>query len=369
MTHDQWVIVGMAAGWSTAVGLAGVIVVWLLRRRSLRWRMLVVALVAVGGFMAGLLATARAMFLSAHDFGVVLIVCAVAGVVSLGFALIVAAGVVRESRSLRQAARALGEEREIPVDGGGPAELHQVSTELRRTSERLAESRAREQQLENSRRELVAWVSHDLRTPLAGLRAMTEALEDGLVDQPARYHAQMRTEVEQMARMVDDLFELSRINAGALSLTIEQIPLHDVISDALAGAAPVARKRAVRLEGSVESGLTVPADARELSRAVTNLVMNAIRHTPSDGVVEVSGRLNDATVEIAVQDTCGGIPAEHLDRVFDMAWRGTLARTPDGDAGAGFGLAIVRGIVEAHRGTVAVANENDGCRFLLALPA
>ncbi|MGI8700658.1 MAG: sensor histidine kinase [Nocardioidaceae bacterium] len=374
MTSDQWTIVALAAGWSSLVGVVGVAAAYLLRRRSLRWAAAMVAVVAVGGFVAGLVATARAMFLSGHDFRVVLLVSAVAGVVSLAFAFVVAGAAVRWSRELEAAARRIGDDSPgvAPRQVSGPSELSSVSAELRRTSERLAESRQREQALETSRRELVAWVSHDLRTPLAGLRAMTEALEDGLVDDPGRYHAQMRAEVDRMTRMVDDLFELSRIHSGALQLTMDRVPLRDVVSDALAGADPVARARGVRLGGAVPEDAIVLADPRELSRVVTNLVMNAIRHTPSDGSVEVSARVTDAgVVELAVSDECGGIPTEDLDRVFDVAWRGTAARTPELDAvtaGAGLGLAIVRGIVEAHRGSVAVSNEAPGCRFLVRLP-
>lgn len=373
MTADQWTIVALAAGWSSVVGVAGVAVAYLLRRRSIRWATAMVAVVAVGGFVAGLVATARAMFLSGHDFRVLLIVTAVAGVVSLGFAYVVAGAVVRSSRELEAAARRIGDERAgvVPRRLSGPSELSSVSAELRRTGDRLAESRDRERSLESSRRELVAWVSHDLRTPLAGLRAMTEALEDGLVADPARYHAQMRAEVDRMARMVDDLFELSRIHAGALQLTMDRVPLRDVVSDALAGADSVARAHGVRLGGAVEEGVIVHADARELSRVVTNLVMNAIRHTPSDGSVQVSGRVTGGVIELVVRDECGGIPPEDLDRVFDVAWRGTAARTPEpgsATAGAGLGLAIVRGIVEAHRGSVGVSNEPPGCRFLVRLP-
>lgn len=369
MSHDQWVIVGMAAGWAAAVGVVGTALVRLLWHRSLRWSVTIVALVAVGGFVTALLATARAMFLSSHDFGVVLLVSPIAGVVSLAFALVVAEGVVWRSRSLRAQARSLADEGVLAADARGPAELQQVSAELKRTSERLAESRAREQRLEFSRRDLVAWVSHDLRTPLAGLRAMTEALEDELVADPARYHSQMRAEVDRMTRMVDDLFELSRIHAGTLALTIEQVPLDDVISDALAAADPVAQARGVRLAGSTEHGVVVSADVRELSRAVSNLLVNAIRHTPSEGAVEITGRRKGGDVEVTVADACGGIPVEDLDRVFDVAWRGSHARTPDGRTGAGLGLAIVRGIAEAHRGSIAVANEPGGCRFSLRLPA
>lgn len=368
MTSDQWLIVGLASGWSGIVGIAGLVVAWLLRHRSLRWGAATVALVGVGGFVAGLVATAQAMFLSPHDFQVVLIVSLVAGLVSLAFALLIANSAVRWSRHLQYAARDLGESGSFSDAVRGPAEFAQVSAELHRTSERLAWSRQRERQLEASRRELVAWVSHDLRTPLAGLRAMTEALEDSLVADPSRYHAQMRTEVDRMTQMVDDLFELSRIHAGALQLTIEQVSLGDVVSEALAGAEPVAKARGVRLRGAVDNGVMIRADPGELSRVVTNLLMNAIRHTASDQSVEVSGRTHGDLVEVTVTDACGGIPDDDIGRVFDVAWRGSHARTPEAGAGAGLGLAIVRGIVEAHRGSVAVVNEAPGCRFSVRLP-
>ncbi len=155
------------------------------------------------------------MFLSHHDLGVVALVATVAGVVALLFALAVGTALARWSRDLQEQTRVFGDSGEFTAaTATGPAEFEQLSAELRRTSAKLAESRDREVALERSRRELVSWVSHDLRTPLAGLRAMTEALEDGLADDPARYHAQMRAEVERMVRMVDDLFELSRIHAG-----------------------------------------------------------------------------------------------------------------------------------------------------------
>jgi signal transduction histidine kinase len=262
---------------------------------------------------------------------------------------------------------------EIAGRGGGPAEFAELSAELRRTSERLTASRERELALERSRRELVSWVSHDLRTPLAGLRAMTEALEDGLADDPARYHAQMRTEVDRMVRMVDDLFELSRIHAGVLRLSPQPVALADVVSEALASADSLARARGVRLGGHVDEDVVVTADPAGLSRVVSNLLMNAIRHTPADGAVEVRGRAVADGVELSVLDACGGMAEEDMRRVFDVAWQGGSARTPepqDGSfgSGAGLGLAIVKGIVEAHRGQVAVTNSEPGCRFLVTLP-
>nr|MBA2445609.1 HAMP domain-containing histidine kinase [Nocardioidaceae bacterium] len=240
---------------------------------------------------------------------------------------------------------------------------------LAETSSRLVESHERERMLEASRRELVAWVSHDLRTPLAGLRAMAEALEDGMVDDPARYHTQMRETVDRMARMVGDLFELSRIHAGALKLALESVPLDEAISEAVAISSPVALAKNVRLGGYADEGVAVRADPREFSRMIGNLVANAIRHTPSEGQVEVTGRARGDAVELVVSDGCGGIPDEELERVFDVAWRGSQARTPEADAGSGLGLAIVRGIAEAHQGSVEVSNSDGGCRFVVRLPA
>ena len=210
---------------------------------------------------------------------------------------------------------------------------------------------------------------------------MTEALEDGIATDPSRYHQQIRAEVDRMVRMVDDLFELSRIHAGVLPLSPQLLLLGDLVSEAIAGADPVARSRKVRLGGSVEDGLQLTADPAGISRVLSNLIMNGIRHTPADGVVEIQGRAVPGGVELSVTDGCGGIPDADRDRVFDVAWRGGAARTPDapgsGDvhtARAGLGLAIVKGIVEAHHGVVEVENltapapSEAGCRFLVRLP-
>jgi signal transduction histidine kinase len=274
---------------------------------------------------------------------------------------------------MREDARRFGESGRFEAGSRGPAELQEISDELAVTARRLQESRLREQRLEESRRELVSWVSHDLRSPLAAMRAMTESLEDGLADDPARYHRQIRAEVDRMVRMVDDLFELSRIHAGVLPLNLQPVALGDVVSEALAGADPVARAGGVRLGGYVDDGLFVTADPGELSRVVSNLLINAIRHTPVDGVVEVTGRQVGDAIELSVTDACGGISSEDMERVFDVAWQGSPARTPVREPavgrGAGLGLAIVKGIVEAHRGQVAVANQDPGCRFVVTLPA
>ncbi|GAA2113898.1 HAMP domain-containing sensor histidine kinase [Nocardioides bigeumensis] len=377
---DQVQIVLIAVAWSGGAGVVGLGIAYLLRRRSVPVLSATVALVAVGAVIAGIIGTARAMFLSSHDFRVTLMVAAIAGVVAVLVATLVGRVLSRWSRQLADETRRFGASGEFVASGSSaPVELRQLAAELERTSERLAQSRARERRLEEARRELVAWVSHDLRTPLAGLRAMTEALEDGIAPEPERYHRQIRAEVDRMTRMVDDLFELSRIHSGTLELSPQSLLLGDLVSEAIAGADPVARVRGVRLGGRVEEGIEVHADAQGLSRVLSNLVMNAIRHTPSDGTVEIVGRQVAGAVELSVTDACGGIPDADRERVFDVAWRGVDARTPaapgeadDRTSGAGLGLAIVKGIVEAHSGQVSVENLDAppaGCRFLVRLPA
>ncbi|MER6318781.1 HAMP domain-containing sensor histidine kinase [Streptomyces sp. NPDC001581] len=353
---------------AAGAGLLGAVALRILRRRSVAVSLAVVAAVAVSAMLAGTLAVAWAMFLSSHDLTVVTTVVAMAAAVSLGTALLLGRQVVRRIRELVGAARDFGEEGTFSAPAvPAPAELAALSRELALTSKRLAASRDRERALETSRRELVAWISHDLRTPLAGLRAMSEALEDGVVADPARYHQQMRAEVERLNSMVTDLFELSRIHAGALSLSPTRMSLYDLVGDALAGADALAREHGVRLAGGSVAPLPVEVDGKEMTRVLSNLLVNAIRHTPADGTVAIAAERRADAVVLSVTDACGGIPEEDLPRVFDTGWRGSQARTPP--SGAGLGLAIVRGIVEAHSGHADVHNVPGGCRFELTLPA
>jgi signal transduction histidine kinase len=198
---------------------------------------------------------------------------------------------------------------------------------------------------------------------------MAEALQDGIATDTARHHRQMLTEVTRLSTMVDDLFKLSRIESGTLTLSRDRIEVSDLVSDTIASLDPVARARGVWLDGAADGVLPVHADPRELSRALSNLVTNAIRHTRDGGRVRIAATAADGDVLITVADECGGIPDADLARVFDLAWRASPARTPGADGGAGLGLAIVRGIAEAHGGQVSVANAGTGCRFDIRLPA
>ncbi|MGP4003417.1 sensor histidine kinase [Streptomyces sp. 8N706] len=353
---------------AAGAGLLGALALRALRHRSVAVSLTVVAAVAVTAMLAGTLAVAWAMFLSAHDLTVVTTVVAMAAAVSLATALLLGRWVVARSNALALAARSFGNDGSFAApDGDATAELAALGRELALTSAKLTESREREQALDASRRELVAWISHDLRTPLAGLRAMSEALEDGMAQDPERYFRQIRTEVDRLNSMVGDLFELSRIHAGTLSLAPTRMSVYDLVGDALAGADPLARELGVRLVGDRVEPVPVEVDGKEMTRVLGNLLINAIRRTPADGTVAVAARRQEDTVVVSVTDGCGGIPEEDLPRVFDTGWRGNHARTPP--AGAGLGLAIVRGIVEAHAGGAGVLNVDGGCRFEVTLPA
>ncbi|MGK5443559.1 sensor histidine kinase [Micromonospora sp. URMC 105] len=336
---DLALIFGAALGAACCVGLLGAGALRLLRGRSITVHISVLLAMTVTAVAAGVAVIAEAMFLSPHDLEVVLITVSAAAVVSLAVGWLF-------GRRLAAAA--------VWAD----------------------QARERERRIEKGRRDLVAWVSHDLRTPLAGLRAMAEALEDRVVADPEtvhEYHRRVRVETDRMTRLVDDLFELSRINAGALRLSLSAVPLGDVVSDALAGTAPLAAARRIRLVAAESGWPTVTASEPELARVVGNLLLNAVRYTPDDGTVRVDAGRDGDTAWLAVADTCGGIPETDLPRLFDVAFRGEPARTPrSGNGGVegsgGLGLAIVRGLVEAHGGRVDVRNVAGGCRFVVRLP-
>jgi signal transduction histidine kinase len=361
-----WVAVAVAA-----TAIAGLGVLRLLARRSIGLHVGLVAVVCVITAMITI-AEISVIMLSPADRAVMLELMGISGIASLVASYFVGRAVGRASGALLASVRQVGDSGiytppEVPL----PAELEGLSRGLAEAHERLGQARAREQAFEASRRELVAWVSHDLRTPLAGLRAMAEALEDRVVFDPREvdhYHSQIRIETERLAAMIDDLFELSKIHAGALRLSRRVVGLEDLIADVVASAAPVARAKRVRLTGSAVRGMPVLIDSAEFGRAVRNLVINAIRHTPPDGTIEILGELRSGVACVSVSDECGGIPLDDLPRVFDVAFRGESARTPDPSGGAGLGLSIARGIVEAHSGDISVLNTGPGCQFLITLP-
>jgi signal transduction histidine kinase len=358
-------------GAALIISAIGVAALRVFAKRSVSMMVTVIVLTSVLSSLAGVGVIAHRM-LAGVDQRVVLDLMAIAGLAGLLVALFVGRRLTKAGRALSTAVQGVGESGVyIPPDLPLPAELTELSKGLAAAHERLAQARSRERALEASRRELVAWVSHDLRTPLAGLRAMAEALEDQVVVDPrtvSQYHSQIRREVDRLSAMIDDLFELSRIHAGALRLSRRMVGLEDLVAEVVASAEPVARHKGVRLSGAAVRGMPVFVDTAEMGRALRNLVTNAIRHTPSDGGVEVLAEIQSGIACVSVSDACGGIPPDDLPRVFDVAFRGESARTPGPQEGAGLGLSIARGIVEAHSGQIAVRNAGPGCQFIIRLP-
>lgn len=233
------------------------------------------------------------------------------------------------------------------------------------------EALARERAVDASRRELMTWLSHDLRTPVAGLRAMGEALEDGLVTRPDEvqaYARRIRGETVRLGRMVDDLFEMSRITAPAFRLTTEPLSLRMLAGEVVASTSAYAHARGVVLSRD-GADVVVVAAADELARALGNLVSNAVQHTPAGEAVTVTVRTSEGAGIVEVTDACGGIAETDLPHVFDAGFRGGAARgNLDDGTGAGMGLAITQGLVRAQGGDVTVQNVEPGCRFTLVLP-
>ncbi len=336
MFSDLIDIAPYVLAFSLPIALIGVLILRWLGERSIAASMTVLVLVPLFAELSGVLGVSKFMFNTVLN--TTLLICLTTAVITVPTAVLLGRSIARRSVWERQA-------------------------------------RQRERAAEAARRELIAWISHDLRTPLAGIRAMAEALSDGMVIQPAEvasYAYRISNESTRLSGMVNDLFELSRITAGALRLTLSAVPLRDVVSDSVAAALPMARRKRVRLYADVQAWPIVLGSDPELARIVRNLLSNAIRHTPPDGSVMVGLGMDGPDALLHVDDACGGIPEQELSRVFDVAFRGSAARTPTTDpdepAGAGLGLAIARGLVEAHKGHIDARNHGPGCRFEVRLP-
>lgn len=324
----------IAAGSAALVGAVGAVVVGVVARRSLTRAALIAPLAVVLSVAAGVLVSVQAMFISADDARLLLWMLLASVPVALAFGVLLA------------------------------QRLHALDA----AAARAQAERERDAEVEARRREMVAWVSHDLRTPLAGLRAMAEALEDGVATDPVRYYRQISGEVDRLSSRVDDLAALSRLQSSSLRLCLERVTISDLVSDTLASTDAVAAARGIHVVGEADPALAAVVDPREVERALMNLVINAIRHTPDDGTVHVFARQDGSDAVIGVDDACGGLTDTDLMRVFEAGWRGTDARTPGAGEGAGLGLAIVRGVAEAHGGLATVTNTGPGCRFEVRLP-
>lgn len=344
-----------------AVGVAAACLVGLLP--TVRLQLSALAFLAVGLPLAGVFATGWAMF-HLHDDVQILEISTGAALSAVAAALLVAHRIVAPLAELRAASRhlAAGDLGARARHGRGPAEIADVAASFNAMA-------ANVEQLFDARRELVAWASHDLRTPIASVQAMLEAIEDGLAE-PDEYLPALQDETRRLSRLVDDLFELARIDAGTLTLELRRTPITDVVSSSLRALDAPARSENVRLEARVDPAapdVTIAPD--KIERVLLNLLTNALRHTPAHGVVAVVVRPAGRDVVVAVEDTGPGLPAGSAGRVFDGFWKADPARPRNG-GGAGLGLTIARGLVEAHGGRMwAEPAPGGGARIAFALPA
>jgi signal transduction histidine kinase len=234
---------------------------------------------------------------------------------------------------------------------------------------RLSMEERSRREVDEARRALVAAASHDLRTPLASLRLLVDAIEDGVAtgETRDRYLAEIRSHVGILSDLIDDLFELSRIEAGDISWSLRQVELGELIGETVAAMRAPAEERGVRLAAELPpQGVSAEADAEKVQRVLFNLIQNAIRHTPADGSVTVRARPHGGDVEVEVADDGEGIPPGDGERVFEAFYRGDASR---GEDGAGLGLAISRAIVEAHGGRIWLEDGMPGTRVRFTLPA
>ena len=327
---------------------------------SIRSQLAALALVAVGIPLAAILASGIVM-LKTHDFEQILLVSGISALVALAGALALGRRILRPLADLRAASSRLeGGDLSARAPEKGPRELQELSASFNEMAASL-------EQLFDARRELVAWASHDLRTPLASLRAMVEALEDDLAE-PGEYLEAIRTQTEILSALVEDLFELARIDAGALTLELRDTPVGELVSRCLSSVDAEARAREVGLRARVSADAVVRIAPDKVERVLMNLLANAVRHSQRHGEVAVVVEPDTDHVVVAVEDTGDGLEADASQRMFDRFWRADESRTRS-SGGAGLGLAIARGLVQAHGGTIWAENRaGGGARVAFTLP-
>ena len=331
---------------------------------------------AAGLMLFNVWVTARLMFINQHDLILSTILLFFAGGISIIFGFFLSKTISSELEDLRDSAQQLSQgDFSVRVDVEGRDEIAQLAAAFNQMAARLERSAEKERALEDARRNLVAWASHDLRTPLTSLRVMIDALCDGVVTDPdtvSRYLQQSQAEVARMSKLIDDLFELTQLDVGHLELNFESIDLADLISDTLESFAAHAKALSLELEGSVGDKVDlVWADPEKLSRILDNLLSNALRYTPPGGKIILSAEDGDKSTIVEVKDTGTGIDPEHISRIFDPFYRGDKSRTRDdaGQRGVGLGLAIAKGLVEAQGGKIRVVSQpGKGTAFQFSIP-
>lgn len=317
--------------------------------------------------------TARLMFASEHDLLLATVLLLFAGGIAMSVGYFLSAALTDRIVHLSEAAEQLAKgQLSVRVEVTGNDEMARLAQTFNEMASQLEAAAEQQRELDMLRRNLIAWAGHDLRTPLASIRAIVEALADGVVQDPEtvdRYLNTARREIQSLSLLIDDLFELAQIEAGGLSLELGPNSISDLISDTIESFSELSARQGVSLEGSAEAKVDpVLVDARQIGRVLNNLLGNALRHTPAGGTVRVQARRQGDFALVEIWDTGEGIRTEDLPHVFERFYRGEKSRSR-ATGGSGLGLAIAKGIVEAHGGEIGVESESgQGTRFFFTLP-
>jgi signal transduction histidine kinase len=335
-------------------------------------QLVLVLAIGVAPVLLALVVVSLLMIVSDHEAVLVAAIVVVAGLLAGLGARLVANGILRDVASIRDGLAAVARgERDARIATEGRDELSALAVAANGMIAELGSQEAARDQSDSARRDLVAAVSHDLRTPITSLRLLAEAVGDDIVDGDLRraYLMRMRTHIDALSALIDDLFELSRLEAGDINWSLERVPLDELVGETVEAMRLEAEAKGVAVSASVPHGL-LPARANpeKLQRVLFNLIQNAIRHTPADGSVVVRAEPVDAGIEVEIADSGTGIAPEERERVFTAFYRGgaDAARTADG---AGLGLAVSRAIVEAHGGRIWLADSPRGAAVRFSLPA
>ncbi len=306
---------------------------------------------------------AEQMFASQHDLLLASILLTFAAVIAMSFGVFVSASISDSLCQLDETAVQIADgDLHARVSINGRDEVARVSQSFNEMAVKLQEAEKQRQELEELRRDLIAWTSHDLRTPLTSVRAMVEALSDGVVEDPEmvqRYYRTIRADVIALNDLINDLFELAQLDAGGMEFELSEDSLSDLISDALESFHLLGKKRDISVRGEVEGEVVVKMNAQKINRVLGNLLSNALRYTPDGGSVCVRVAETGKYVQVSVQDSGPGFNPDDLERVFEKFYRGEQARSR-ATGGAGLGLAIAAGIVDGHNGRIWADNAPEG---------
>lgn len=364
---------------SAVIGFVSHRLGWWRRMRSLNQTLTLGYLLAAGITLFNVWITARLMFINAHDLTLAGLLLLFAGGISVSFGYFLSSSITQAIHDLVRRVDRIGEgDFETRLVVQGKDEIARLAEAVNMMTAKLAETDAKSRSLDAARRDLVAWASHDLRTPLSSLRAMLDALADGVVaddETVGRYLRQCQSEVARMSTLLDDLFVLAQLDASTTLLNREPASLADLISDTLEAFRARATARHITITGSIDPGIDpFPFAPDKISRVLQNLIENAIRHTPAGGRIQISATPADGAVLVTVADSGEGISDTDLPHIFDRFYRSekSRARNPDAErdgTGAGLGLAIAKGFVEAHGGQIwAASDAAGGATFRFRLP-